>query len=142
MARPPRLTRLASGLLLAAAACAAPPSPTVHHEAANAIGPYSGSVATGDLLFCAGKIGDPALPFPQEVGKAIDEVEKELAASGLTLADVVSVNVFVTDLTQFTALNDVYAARFPKPCPARTTVGVTSLPKGAHVEIQAVARRR
>jgi 2-iminobutanoate/2-iminopropanoate deaminase len=137
--------RTTSALILAAlAACGAPPprDATVHLEATNAIGPYSAAVAAGDLVFLAGKGGDPAKEFKEEVAGALDAIEADLARMGLTLADVVSVNVFVTDMARFGELNEVYAARFPKPYPARTTVGVASLPKAMHAEIQVIAHRR
>lgn len=137
----------ACGAAVAALLCAAFTScrthePTQHLAATNAIGPYSAAVVAGDLVYVAGKGGDPSLPFKDEVAGAIDAIEADLARLGLSLADVVSVNVFVTDMARFGELNEVYAARFPKPHPARTTVGVASLPKGMHAELQAVARRR
>ncbi len=116
-------------------------SESVHLAAANAVGPYSAAVAAGDVVWLAGKIGDPTLEFRAEVGTAIDAIDADLARLGLTLADVVSMNVFVTDIGRFSELNEIYAARFPAPYPARTTVAVVALPKGAHVELQAIARR-
>ena len=118
------------------------PKKAITSPKAKAIGPYSAAVAAGELVFLAGKIGDSTLEFRDEVASAIDVVEADLERLGLTLADVVSVNVFVTDMARFGELNEVYGARFPKPYPARTTVGVASLPKGAHVELQAIAIRR
>ena len=124
---------------LAVAGCNAP-RPSDHLPAVNAVGPYSAAVRAGATIYLSGKIGQPGADFKTEVASAIDVVEADLARLGLTLADVVSVNVFVTDMGQFAELNEVYAARFPQPYPARTTVAVTALPKGAHVELQAVAR--
>jgi len=128
-------------VVVAAASCSSPEA-TEHLAASNAIGPYSAAVVAGDFVFVAGKGGDPAAPFKTEVNGAIDAVEADLGRLGLTLADAVSVNVFVTDMARFGELNEIYAARFQKPYPARTTVGVASLPKGMHVELQVVARRR
>ncbi len=124
---------------LALAACVAR-GPDLHLAAANAVGPYSALVESGGLYWLSGKIGDPSQSFRDELTGAIDAVEADLKRLGATLADVVSVNVFLTDMARFGELNEVYAARFPKPHPARTTVGVTALPKGAHVELQVVAR--
>lgn len=129
-------------LLLAAAAtgCAAPR--TEHLPAASAIGPYSAAVSSGDLVFLSGKIGKRGGTFPEEVKTAIDAVEADLVALGLGLGDVLSVNVFVTDMALYAELNTAYGERFPKPYPARTTVGVAALPGGARVEVQAVAAAR
>ncbi len=121
-------------------ACAAP-TPE-HMPAENALGPYSASVSHRDLVFLSGKIGKTGKSFGEDVSAAIDAVEKELARLKLTLADVVSVNVYVTDISAYGDLNEVYAKRFPEPYPARTTVAVTALPGGARVEIQVVAHKR
>jgi 2-iminobutanoate/2-iminopropanoate deaminase len=138
---PPALA-VALALVVALAlggACAAPAP--AHLPAEGALGPYSAAVSSGDLVFLSGKIGKGAT-FAAEVEAAIDAVEKDLGRLELGLADVVSVNVFVTDLSAYAELNAAYAKRFPQPYPARTTVGVTALPGGARVEIQAVAARR
>ena len=131
------VTSLVGGL----GGCAAPKSPS-HLAAEGALGPYSAAVTAGDLVFVSGKIGKGGASVGQDVAAAIDAVEKELARVGLGLADVVSVNVFTTDLAAYAELNEAYAQRFPKPYPARTTVGVSALPAGARVEIQAVAAAR
>ncbi|MFN0007690.1 MAG: RidA family protein [Planctomycetota bacterium] len=128
-------------LLAALSGCAAPR--TDHLPAApGALGPYSAAVSSGDLVHLSGKIGKRGGAFAEELGTAIDAVEADLRAVGLGLEDVLSVNVFVTDMELYTELNKIYGERFPRPYPARTTVGVASLPGGARVEIQAVARRR
>jgi len=133
-------TRSFLGLVFASAAgCAAPR--TDHVPAAGALGPYSAAVARGDLVYLSGKIGKRGGTFAEEVKTAIDAVESELHGLGLGLGDVLSVNVFVTDMALYGELNTIYAERFPQPYPARTTVGVGSLPGGARVEIQAVAAR-
>ena len=111
-----------------------------HHPAEGALGPYSGSVAAGGLVFCSGKIGERDGPFGREVETALGAVEAELARSGRGLKDAVSVAVFLTDMRLYPELNAIYARRFPKPYPARTTVGVASLPGNARVEISVVAR--
>lgn len=69
-----------------------------------------------------------------------DNIEAVLAAGGKTLADVIKVNVYLTDMRDFQKMNGVYASRFEKPYPARTTVAVTALPLGASVEIEVMAR--
>ena len=122
-----------------AAACRQPPA-SDHLEAKNAVGPYSAAVvAEGRLLFLSGKIGTPGGTFADEMNGALDAVSTDLARAGATVADVVSVNVYLTDMALFDEMNRLYAARIPAPFPARTTVAVSSLPKGARVELQAVA---
>lgn len=119
------------------------PAP-VHLPAEGALGPYSAAVSAGDLVFLSGKIGKAGGSggIGQEVDAAIDAIEKDLERLHLNLADVVSVNVFVTDIGAYAELNAAYAKRFPQPYPARTTVAVSALPGGARVEIQVVAARR
>jgi len=133
-------TRTGLVLVLASlAGCAAPR--TDHVPAAGALGPYSGAVASGDVVYLSGKIGKRGGTFAEEARTAIDAVESDLHGLGLSLGDVLSVNVFVTDMALYPELNTIYAERFPQPYPARTTVGVGSLPGGARIEIQAVAAR-
>jgi len=128
-----------AGLFLAAACSSPPPS---HLPAEGAIGPYSAAVGAGDFLFLSGKIGKTGGSLGQDVDAAIDSIEKDLRRQGLSLADLVSVNVFLTDIGGYAEMNAAYAKRLPEPYPARTTVAVTALPGGARVEIQAVALRR
>jgi len=134
-----RFAWLASTILLPAG-CALPHAD--HVPAQGALGPYSAAVATSHLVFLSGKIGQRGGTFAEEVKTAIDAVEADLVGFDLGLADVLSVNVFLTDMALYPELNTIYGERFPKPYPARTTVGVAALPGGARVEIQAVAARR
>nr|WP_304215068.1 Rid family detoxifying hydrolase [Fredinandcohnia onubensis] len=113
-----------------------------------AVGPYSHAVETGDLLFLSGQT-----PVDSQNGKLVegDIVEQTtqcfknlfnvLEAAGLTPDHVQKVNVFLTNMDNFTAMNEVYSKQFSKPYPARTTIGVSSLPLGAQVEIEMIARR-
>ncbi len=112
----------------------------LHDEAA--LGPYSGSVLAGNYCFVSGKIGNRSGTFEHEVDTAIEAVQQELARAGLTLAHVVSVTVFVTDIATYSQFNEVYARRFAEPHPARAMVQVVALPGDARVEIQAIARRQ
>jgi 2-iminobutanoate/2-iminopropanoate deaminase len=112
-----------------------------------AIGPYSQAIAIDGLLFCSGQLGlDPA------TGELVDGVEAQaerslrnlaavLDAAGLAWADVVKTTIFLADITDFAAVNAVYARFMPDPPPARSTVQVAALPKGGRVEIEAIARR-
>ena len=115
--------------------------PTRHHAAPGALGPYSGAVESGPLVYVSGKIGDRSGDFEHEVETAIDAVETELAGLGLGLADVVQATCFLTDMGRYADFNAVYGRRFAAPYPARACVAVAALPAGAAVEILVVARR-
>jgi 2-iminobutanoate/2-iminopropanoate deaminase len=117
-------------------------------DAPAAVGPYSQALRAGDLLFCSGQIPlDPATgslvggDFRAQAGRVLDNLEAVLRAAGSSFADVVRTTVYLTDLGDFPVLNELYAARFAEPFPARVTVGVAALPKGARVEIDAIAVR-
>jgi 2-iminobutanoate/2-iminopropanoate deaminase len=116
--------------------------------APRALGPYSQGVAAGDTVFCAGQVGlDPATGklVPGGVAavtaRVLENLAAVLAAAGLSLADVVKTTVYVTDLADFAAMNDVYGRHFTPPYPARATVQVAALPAAARVEIEAIAVR-
>ena len=115
-------------------------------DAPEAVGPYSQAVAVGNLLFCSGQI--PLKPETGEIvegdvtAQAIQVLENlggVLRANGMSYGDVVKTTVFLTDLGEFAAMNEVYARYFPSPQPARSTIQVAALPKGARVEIEATA---
>lgn len=115
---------------------------------ATAIGPYSHAVWAGDLLYLSGQTPlDPAsgLLVEGDVGAQATQCFRNLfgvlAAAGLTPTDVVKVNVYLTDMADFAAMNAAYAAQFEPPYPARTTVAVAGLPRGARIEIEMIARR-
>jgi 2-iminobutanoate/2-iminopropanoate deaminase len=136
--------RSASSLLLAlpllSLGCRAPA--TEHRVAPGALGPYSGAVVAGDLVFVSGQIGERGGTFEHEAETAVEAVRAELAPLGLDLADVVESRVFLTDIERYADFNAVYARLFPAPYPARACVAVAALPAGARVEVQCVARRR
>lgn len=115
-------------------------------EAPQALGPYSQAVLAGGQLFCSGQIPlDPTTGelvsggFEAQVERVFDNLAAVVAAAGLTLDHAVKVTIYMTDLAKFPILNEIYERRFSKPFPARATVGVASLPKGAQVEIDLVA---
>ncbi len=115
---------------------------------ATAIGPYSHAVWAGDLLYLSGQTPlDPATGVLVEGDVAAQATQcfrnlfSVLATAGLTPADVVKVNVYLTDMADFAAMNTAYAAQFEPPYPARTTVAVAGLPRGAQIEIEMIARR-
>ena len=114
--------------------------------APRAVGPYSQAIASGHLLFCAGQI--PLDPKTGELSGAdaaaqtervCENIKGVLAANAMTFADVVKTTVFLTTMDDFAAMNGVYARYFPEPYPARSTVAVVGLPRGAKVEIEVTA---
>ena len=116
------------------------------NEAPAAVGPYSQAIAVGDLLFCAGQIPlDPATgelvgtDVTAQAERVCQNIAGVLKANGMTFANVVKTTVFLTDLAQFAAMNAVYAKYFTEPFPARSTIQVAGLPRGAQVEIEVTA---
>ncbi len=113
-------------------------------QAPQAIGTYSQAVRAGDTVYLSGQIGlDPASMLMVEgieaqVHRVFGNLKAVAAASGGSLADVVKLNIFLTDLANFALVNTIMAEYFIQPYPARAAVGVASLPRGALVEADAV----
>jgi 2-iminobutanoate/2-iminopropanoate deaminase len=114
-----------------------------------AIGPYSQGIVADGFLFCSGQIGlEPTTGELVDGGveaqaeRALQNLTAVLDAGGCTWADVVKTTVFLADIGDFAAVNAVYGARMPDPPPARSTFAVGALPKGARVEVEAIAIRR
>ena len=112
-----------------------------------AVGPYSQAVKTGSFLFCSGQLGLDASSgqlaaggVEPEARQALANLDAVLRAAGLTRDAVVKTTVFMTDLKDFAKMNAVYADFFKTAYPARSTIQVAALPKGACVEIEAVAQ--
>jgi len=110
-----------------------------------AIGTYSQAIRTGNLIFLSGQIPlDPATmeivpgDFEARARRVFDNLKAVVEAAGGGLDDIVKVNVYLTDLSNFATVNTVMADYFSQPYPARAAVGVASLPKGADVEAEAV----
>jgi 2-iminobutanoate/2-iminopropanoate deaminase len=116
-------------------------------RAPKAIGPYSQAVRVGDLVFCSGQI-----PLDPESGafvgegdvraqtrRVMDNLQAVLEAAGSSLGRVVRTTIFLADLGDFAVVNEVYGGYFPAAPPARATVQVAALPRGARVEIDAIA---
>jgi 2-iminobutanoate/2-iminopropanoate deaminase len=123
----------------------------VHHtdQAPAAIGPYSQAVSSGGWVYTSGQIAlDPAsgqiVPggFEAEARRVLANLAAVLAAAGCTFQDVVKATIYVTDLAHFPRLNELYGEALEGHRPARSTVQVAALPKGALVEIDLVARIR
>ena len=113
-------------------------------DAPAAIGPYSQAVQAGHTVYLSGQIGlDPATMqmaegIDAQTARVFDNLKAVAAAAGGSLADAVKVNIYVTDLANFTKVNDAMAQHFSQPYPARATVQVAALPRGALVEVDAV----
>lgn len=110
-----------------------------------AIGPYSQAVAASGLVFCSGQLGlDPATGalaagVRAQAEQSIKNIEAILGSEGLGLERVVKATVFLADMADFAAVNEVYASRFGQSLPARSAVEVAALPKGGLVEIEVIA---
>ena len=116
------------------------------HQAPKAVGPYSQAVRAGDFLFCAGQIPlDPVTGqlapggIQEQTARVMENIKAVLVSQGLGLERVVKTTVFMVNLADFAAMNEVYARSFPSNPPARSTVQVAALPKGAQVEIEVIA---
>jgi 2-iminobutanoate/2-iminopropanoate deaminase len=116
-------------------------------NAPGAVASYSQAIATDDLVFCAGQIGlDPATGdlvdgFDAQAEQVLRNLAAVLDAAGCTWADVVKTTCFLADIDDFAAFNAVYGRFMTDPPPARSTFAVAALPKGARVEIEAIAVR-
>jgi 2-iminobutanoate/2-iminopropanoate deaminase len=115
-------------------------------RSAPAVGPYNHAVRIGDLLFCAGQIPlDPATgnlvsgDTKAQTERVLENVKAILDDQKLTFANVVKSTVFLTNLNDFAAMNEMYAKYFTSDFPARSTIQVAALPKGANVEIEVIA---
>jgi 2-iminobutanoate/2-iminopropanoate deaminase len=111
-----------------------------------AIGPYSQAIMAGPYLFCSGQIPlDPETGqlVSGDIGAQTHRVFKNIAAilerAGTSLDDIVKTTVYLTDMSDFAGMNDVYAQYFSNPAPARSTVQAAGLPRNARVEIEAIA---
>ena len=115
-------------------------------KAPAAIGPYSQAIVAGGFVFTSGQVAiDPATGSIVEGGikeqtrQALINASAVLSAAGLTLSDVVKTTVYLADMADFAAMNEVYATFFTTPYPARSAVAVRTLPKNALVEVECIA---
>jgi len=113
-----------------------------------AIGPYSQAIDTGDTIFLSGQIGlEPQTTklvsggIELETRQVLDNIREVLGAAGLGFRDVVKTTVFLINLADFEIVNGVYGEHFTEEAPARSTVQVAALPRGALVEIEVIAKR-
>ena len=114
-------------------------------DAPKAVGPYSQAIVADGFVFCAGQLGlDPATGQLVEGGvvaqaeRALGNLRAVLAAAGCSFGDVVKTTIFLADIGDFGAVNEIYATFMSDPPPARSTFAVGALPKGAKVEIDAI----
>ena len=115
-------------------------------EAPAAVGPYSQAVRAGSTIYCAGQIpldpktGQIVSPdITEQTRRVLDNVSAVLRPEGLTFEHFVKTTIFLIDLADFQTVNEIYASYFKKEPPARSTVQVAALPKGARVEIEVIA---
>jgi reactive intermediate/imine deaminase len=118
-------------------------------RAPKAIGPYSQAVRAGDTVYTSGQIPlDPATgelvggDITAQTRRVFDNIGAVLEAAGASFADVVRVGIYLADLGDFVAVNEVMKQYFDEPYPARSTIGVAALPRGAAVEIDVIAVRK
>lgn len=118
-------------------------------ENAVSVGPYSQGIDSGELIFLSGQTpADPSTGKLVDTGIADQTIQcfknlfNVLNGAGLNSDDVVKVNVYLTDMNNFSEMNKVYAEQFNKPYPARTTIAVAGLPLNANVEIEMIAKKR
>ncbi len=110
-----------------------------------ALGPYSQALVQGDMVFCSGQIpldpatGEMAQGIENQTRQVLKNLTAVLAENGMTLANVIKTTVFLADLNDFAAMNQVYAQYFTQPFPARSCVQVAAIPKGSLVEIECIA---
>ena len=115
-------------------------------DAPAAIGPYSQAIRSGDLLFCSGQIPlDPKSgqmvsdDITAQTRRVLENISGLLKGEGLSMSDVVKTTIFLTDLGNFQIVNEIYGSYFNNQPPARSTVQVSALPKGAKIEIEVIA---
>ena len=115
-------------------------------DAPAALGPYSQAVRAGSTIYCAGQVPlDPKTGqivsggIDAQTRRVLENITAVLKAEGLTFANIVKTTIFLTDLADFQTVNEIYGSYFQQQPPARSTVQVSALPKGAKVEIEVIA---
>lgn len=119
----------------------------IHTDSApKAVGPYSQAVRMGDFLFCSGQISiDPKTQevFTGDIRKqtemVLNNIEAVLKASDMNFSHIIKTTIFLTSMSDFTTVNEIYSQKFSQNPPARSTVAVAGLPKGVNVEIEVIA---
>ena len=123
---------------------------TIHRtdKAPAPVGPYSQAVEAGGFMFCSGQIAiDPKNdmvmngPVPEQTRLVLENIRGLLESAGLGFPNVVKSTIFLTNMADFAAVNEVYGKYFTEQPPARSTIQVAGLPKGVNVEIEVIAKR-
>lgn len=113
-------------------------------NAPKAIGPYSSALKVGNMLFVSGQIpvnpADGSIPasIKEQANQSLSNLKALVTEAGYSLSDVVKTTVFITDINDFAAVNEVYASYFAEPYPTRSCVAVKDLPKGVKLEIECI----
>lgn len=117
-------------------------------KAPKPVGPYSQAIEAGGFVFCSGQIAihpktDQVLtgPIEEQAKQVLENVKAVLEEAGLSLHHVIKTTIFLTNMQDFAAVNEVYARYFTEQPPARSTIAVAGLPKGVNVEIEVIAKR-
>src|SRR5437868_13998496 len=112
------------------------------------VGPYSQAVESGGFLFCSGQIAiNPVTnqvltgPVEEQAKQVLENIKAVLDKAGLGFQNVVKTTIYLINMNDFNAVNEVYASYFKEQPPARSTIAVQALPKGVHVEIEVLAKR-
>lgn len=118
-------------------------------HAPKAVGPYSQAVKMGDFLFCSGQVSiNPADQqvfngdIREQTEMVLKNIEAVLSAAGLNFNHIIKTTIFLTSMSDFVTVNEIYAKKFTKAFPARSTVAVAGLPKGVNVEIEVIAHQK
>jgi 2-iminobutanoate/2-iminopropanoate deaminase len=115
-------------------------------KAPHAIGPYSQAIDSGDYIFCSGQIGiDPengnlVEGIENQTKQVMENLKAVLSAGGCDFSNAVKVDIFITNIADFPKVNEIYESYLKEPLPARATVEVSNLPKGALIEIACIAK--
>jgi 2-iminobutanoate/2-iminopropanoate deaminase len=114
-------------------------------KAPKAIGPYSQAIKSGNLLFISGQVpvnpatGELTGDIKTQTRQVLENIKSILLAAGASTIDIVKTTVFLKNLDDFNVMNEIYGAYFPQDAPARSTVEVARIPRGALIEIEAIA---
>ncbi len=114
-------------------------------QAPAAVGPYSQAIKVGNTIYCSGQIGlEPTTGIllegvTEQAHRAFNNIQAVLTEAGAQMKDVVKITIFITDMNDFAKVNEVMAEHMPTPYPARSCMQVSALPKGALVEVEAIA---
>lgn len=118
-------------------------------HAPKAVGPYSQAVMMGDFLFCSGQISiDPKTQevftgdIKQQTEMVLNNIDAVLKNAGLNFSHVIKTTIFLTSMSDFATVNEIYSTKFSQNPPARSTVAVAGLPKGVNVEIEVIAHKQ